>query len=182
MRWEDTNSQTCSIARSLAIFGDTWTLLVIRQIFMQIRRFSEIQLSLGITKHRLTDRLNRLIEQDILYKELYDEKYNRFEYKLTPRGLDLYPILISITNWGDKWTADEDGAPVKYVHKTCGHDADPIFTCSHCGDEINAKTSIIRLGPGLEKKLARGDFSETDINLYGKSFSNLTTNNKLGKK
>ncbi|MBA6288932.1 helix-turn-helix domain-containing protein [Colwellia sp. MB3u-4] len=172
MRWDQVNTQTCSIARSLSIFGDSWTLLVIRQVFMRIRRFSDIQQSLGITKHRLSDRLNRLVEEEIIYKHLYDEKYNRFEYKLTERGLELYPILISITMWGDKWTADADGPPVEYVHKNCGENAKPKLSCSHCDEQINANNTTMRLGPGIEKKLMRGEVKETDINLYSRAFQN----------
>jgi len=75
----------CSIARALAIFGDRWTLLVIRDAFRKIRRFSEFQTSLGITKHRLSDRLTRLVEEGILDKVLYDEKRSRYEYRLTQK-------------------------------------------------------------------------------------------------
>ena len=91
MRWEDVDSQICSMARALAIFGDRWTLLIIRDAFRRVKRFSHFQKSLGITKHRLADRLNRLVEAGIMIKVPYDESGKRFEYRLTEKGIDLYP-------------------------------------------------------------------------------------------
>lgn len=166
MKWEQVGEQTCSIARSLAIVGDTWTLLIIRQIFMKVRRFSAIQQSLGITKHRLTDRLNRLVDEDILYKERYGENHERYEYKLTERGLDLYPVLLSLTKWGDTWLSDADGAPVEYFHKRCGHNAKPVLTCSHCHEELKANETELTIGPALKAKLERGEVSEQEKQLY----------------
>lgn len=155
MKWEEIDSQTCSMARSLAIFGDRWTLLIIRDAFRRIRRFSDFQKSLGITKHRLSDRLNRLVDANILEKVPYDENQKRFEYRLTQKGLDLYPILLSVALWGDRWESDEDGAPVVYTHKDCGHDTQPHYVCDHCQKEIHAKAIIPKAGPGVLKKLKR---------------------------
>jgi len=157
MRWEEIDSQICSMARSLAIFGDRWTLLIIRDAFRRIRRFSDFQKSLGITKHRLSDRLNRLVEADILEKVPYEGSQKRFEYKLTAKGLDLYPILLSVALWGDKWECDEDGPPVAYVHKTCGKTTQPRYTCDHCEQEILAKEISPQAGPGVLKKIERGE-------------------------
>jgi len=169
MRWQDTNNQTCSIAKSMSIFGDRWTILVIRQIFMRIRRFSEIQSSLGITKHRLSDRLNRLVEEEVLYKEAYDKAGKRFEYKLTEKGLDLYPIILAIAKWGDTWLADADGKPIEYIHKTCGKKTSPILKCNQCHEEISASNTQAIPGPGILKKLARGEFSDADMQMYSES-------------
>ena len=169
MKWDEINTQTCSIARSMSIFGDRWTLMIIRQLFMRIRRFSLIQKSLGISKHRLSDRLNRLLEDEIIYKEIYDEARNRFEYKLTEKGLDLYPLFVSITKWGDKWESDEDGPPIEYVHKDCGHAANAKLCCSECGDEIHAKNTGIRPASGILKKIERGEFSEADVKFYSRA-------------
>ncbi|WP_197472295.1 helix-turn-helix domain-containing protein, partial [Oleiphilus sp. HI0067] len=109
MKWEDIESQNCSMARGLAIFGDRWTLLIIRECFRRVRRFSDFQKALGITKHRLSDRLTRLVDEGILTKVPYDDSAKRFEYRLTDKGLELYPILMSVALWGDKWLSDEDG-------------------------------------------------------------------------
>ncbi|MFT5573720.1 MAG: DNA-binding HxlR family transcriptional regulator [Cryomorphaceae bacterium] len=169
MRWQDTNTQTCSIARSMSVFGDRWTLLVIRQIFMRIRRFSEIQSSLGIPKHRLSDRLSRLVEDGVVYKDAYDKAGKRFDYKLTEKGLALYPVVVAIAQWGDAWLADDDGNPLEYVHKTCGHSAHPKVCCTVCNESITAHNTYAIPGPGILKKVERDEFSDTDMLLYSKS-------------
>ncbi len=169
MRWNEINTQTCSIARSMSVFGDRWTVLILREIFKRIRRFSDMQRSLGIAKHRLSDRLNRLVDDGILYKDLYDESRNRYEYKLTGKGLDLYPIIVAIAQWGDKWEADEDGTPVEYTHKDCGQIANPRLCCSDCGGEIHARNTSAGLGPGILRKLERGKYSDIDIGRYSKA-------------
>lgn len=157
MRWEEIDSQTCSMARGLAIFGDRWTLLIIRDCFRRVRRFSDFQKSLGITKHRLSDRLTRLVEEGILVKTPYDEFSKRYEYRLTTKGLDLYPILMSVVQWGDKWVADNDGAPVIYTHKTCGNLTQPRYVCDCCNEEIIAKDIEPNAGPGVTNKINRGE-------------------------
>ena len=166
MRWDDISAQTCSIAKATSIFGDRWTLLIVRQLFLQIRRFSDIQQSLGITKHRLTDRLNRLIEEDIVFKHLYDERYNRYEYRLTEKGLDLYPIMITIAQWGDKWACDHDGVPMEYVHTECGEVANPRLCCSCCGKPLRVDNLRLQAGPGIVKKSGRDALSDMDEMLY----------------
>lgn len=155
MRWKEVDTQVCSIARALAIFGDRWTLLIIRDAFRRVRRFSEFQSSLGITRHRLSDRLNRLVEAEIFVKVLYDEKRERYEYRLTQKGLDLYPVLMSVVQWGDRWAVDEDGSPVTFIHKTCGHSTQPRYVCDVCDDEIIAKEIEPQLGPGITNKQQR---------------------------
>ncbi len=171
MRWQDIDSQTCSVARSTALFGDRWTLLILRDIFMRIRRFSDLQRSLGITKHRLSDRLIRLVDAGILYKDLYDESQKRYEYKLTEKGLDLHPILIAITQWGDKWESDEDGTPIEYIHKSCGQKTKPKMTCQCCGEEVHARNISAIPGPGLMTKIQRGEETGLDLMLYMKNFA-----------
>lgn len=157
MRWQEIDTQVCSIARALAIFGDRWTLLIIRDAFRRIRRFSEFQASLGITKHRLSDRLVRLVDEGILNKVLYDEKRSRYEYRLTQKGLDLYPVLMTIVQWGDQWACDEDGAPINFIHDKCGHATHPRCVCNVCHEEIHAKELVPEVGPGITKKLERGE-------------------------
>ena len=157
MRWEEVDSQICSMARGLAIFGDRWTLLIIRDCFRRMRRFSDFQKSLGITKHRLSDRLTRLVEEGILTKVPYDASGKRFEYRLTEKGLDLYPVLMSVVQWGDKWVDDDDGAPVIYTHNLCGKHTQPCYTCDCCGEEIHARDLEPEAGPGVTKKIARGE-------------------------
>jgi DNA-binding HxlR family transcriptional regulator len=177
MRWDETSTQTCSIAKSTSIFGDRWTLLILRQILMRIGKFSDIQQALGITKHRLTDRLNRLIEDKVIYKHLYDKTYNRYEYRLTEKGTDLYQIFIAIGQWGDKWESDSDGPPIEYIHNDCGHVANPALCCTCCGEKLTASNISLGIGPGLEKKLERNELSDLDKKLYRQFFPDLDPSN-----
>ena len=155
MRWKEVDTQVCSIARALAIFGDRWTLLIVRDAFCRVRRFSDFRTSLGITKHRLSDRLNRLVDVGIFEKVLYDEKRGRYEYRLTQKGLDLYPVMMSVVQWGDRWAADEDGSPVTFTHTSCGHTTHPKYVCDVCDEEIIAKDICPEVGPGQLKKQER---------------------------
>jgi DNA-binding HxlR family transcriptional regulator len=162
MRWEDIDSQVCSMARALAIFGDRWTLLIVRDAFRRIRRFSDFEKSLGITKHRLSDRLNRLVDEGVMKKALYDEKRGRYEYRLTQKGLELYPVLMSVVQWGDKWACDDDGFPVEFRHKTCGHVSVPRYVCDCCNEPIDPRDMQPIPGPGVERKRARGELVQNE--------------------
>jgi len=157
MRWNEIDSQVCSVAKTLAIIGDRWTLLILRDCFLGVTRFSEFQQSLEVTKHRLSDRLNKLVEAGILKKQVYDSTYGRFEYKLTRKGLDLHPVLMTLVAWGDKWTTDEDGAPLEYVHRDCQQTMKPELTCEHCHEAVGPFSTKVKLGPGILKKHARGE-------------------------
>jgi len=142
MKWEDVENQVCSVARALAVVGERWTLLILRDIFMGTRRFDEIQSSLGITRHRLAERLAKLVKKGVLVKVVYQEKPVRYEYKLTRMGLGLYPVLMSLTRWGDDWLDEGKGAPVEYIHKSCGSKINPIISCEECGEVIHPEKVI----------------------------------------
>ncbi len=143
MKWHELGEMNCPVARSLSIFGDRWTLLIIRNAFMRTRRFDDFQKQLGITRHLLSERLNRLVEHKIFEKVLYQEAPKRYEYKLTERGLALYPIILTLTSWGNRWLNDDNTYPrVEYIHKPCGHKTSLIMRCSACDDEIRAKDML----------------------------------------
>lgn len=149
MKWQDVGEQPCSIARSLAIIGDRWTLMVLRSAFLGIRRFDDFQASLGVTRHVLAERLKRLVEADVLQKVPYQGRQERFEYRLTEKGRDLYPVLLALVNWGDKWLDGGLGPPVQYRHNTCGHMFTPTMVCSECGEAVSAREVMPVAGPGL---------------------------------
>ena len=128
---------TCSIGRAMDILGERWTLLILRECFYGVRRFSVMQRNLGIARNILSARLQLLVRTGILERRRYQQEPERFEYKLTPKGLALYPAVVAIMRWGDEHLSEE-GAPVVLRH-TCGHDAAPELTCSHCGDAIHAR-------------------------------------------
>ena len=96
------DDQDCSIARALEVLGDRWTMLVIREAFMGVRRFDDFQRNLGVARNVLTDRLGRLVEEGILGRMPYQERPERFEYRLTGKGVDLWPVMMSLMPWGDR--------------------------------------------------------------------------------
>jgi DNA-binding HxlR family transcriptional regulator len=98
----DYEGQNCSIARALEVVGERWTLLIVRDVFLGLRRFDQLQESLGIARNVLTDRLNRLVEEGILERVRYSERPERFEYRLTAKGRELNIALTALRQWGDK--------------------------------------------------------------------------------
>ncbi|WP_425917525.1 winged helix-turn-helix transcriptional regulator [Acinetobacter sp. TSRC1-2] len=139
MKWDDIGDQPCSIARTLSVIGDRWTLLILRNAFLGTRRFESFQQNLGVTRHVLSDRLKRLVENDILVKTPYVQRQERYEYHLTEKGLALYPILMSMANWADEWMNKGFGKPMQYTHKSCGHKITPRLVCSECNGTLHAK-------------------------------------------
>jgi DNA-binding HxlR family transcriptional regulator len=103
----DYEGQNCSIARALEVVGERWTLLIVRDVFLGLRRFDEIQANLGIARNVLTDRLNRLVSEGILQRALYSERPERFEYRLTEKGRELNIALTALRQWGDKYVSEQ---------------------------------------------------------------------------
>jgi DNA-binding HxlR family transcriptional regulator len=129
----------CSIAQTLEVVGEWWTLLILRDAFLGVRRFEEFQRDLGIARNILTDRLNRLVEHGILERRPYQTQPPRSEYRLTEKGLDLYPVLLSLMRWGDRWAAGTAGPPLTLTHRDCGHEGLPVMSCAHCGEAVAAR-------------------------------------------
>ncbi len=148
MRWNDLDAENCSLSRTIAVIGDRWTLLILRDCFLRIRRFEDFQTRLGITRHILAARLRKLVSHGVLRRVPYNERPLRYEYLLTQRGLDLYPVILSLVHWGDVHLVDERGKPVLHRHKTCGKIFDPVFVCSECSEPLSAKEVEVCLGPG----------------------------------
>jgi DNA-binding HxlR family transcriptional regulator len=128
----------CPVARTLEVVGDWWTLLIIREVFMGGRRFDQIQRRLGVARNILTTRLRGLIESGILERRPYQTRPPRFEYLLTEKGLDLFPIVVALNAWGDRWQFGSDAVPVKMVHRTCAHDSQAQTVCGHCGSVLHS--------------------------------------------
>lgn len=155
MKWKDVDTLPCSIARSLSVVGDRWTLLILRSAFLRTRRFDDFQKQIGLTRHRLTDRLTRLVELGVLEKRPYQQRPVRHEYRLTEKGRDLYPLLLALVRWGDKWMDDGRGPPVLHQHKTCGHLFHPETVCSECHAPIDPRDVTPIAGPGLAAPVTR---------------------------
>ena len=142
--------QICSIARTLEVLGERWTLLVIRDVFNGRRRFDQIQENLGVARNVLATRLAWLVEEDILEKRPYQERPPRYEYFLTQKGLDLWPVMISLLHWGDRYLSAEGGPPMVVRHKRCGGEIDDHFTCEDCGERVWARDAYVERRIPLE--------------------------------
>jgi len=128
----------CSIGRAMELLGERWTFLILREAFWGVRRFTELQRNLGIARNILSNRLQTLVGAGILERRLYQADPERYEYRLSEMGRDLYPAFVAIKRWGDKHLAPGTTRPLVLRH-SCGHDADPHMTCSHCGEAIDAR-------------------------------------------
>jgi len=151
MKWDLLEEENCSVARTLAVIGDRWSLLVLRECFLCVRRFEEFQSRLGITRALLADRLKKLVRFGVLRKAPYQDSPRRHEYILTQKGLDLYPIIMAIVHWGDVHMGDERGRPRLYEHKRCRKMFDPVMTCSQCGEALSPREVHVHVGPGASE-------------------------------
>jgi DNA-binding HxlR family transcriptional regulator len=144
--YEDMN---CSVAQCLEVVGEWWSLLILRDAFLGIRRFDDFQARLGISRNVLNQRLNHLVEHGVLERVPYQEHPPRSEYRLTDKGRDLWPVVTAMRQWGDRWAAP-DGPPVEFVHTACGHVSEAVPTCSRCGEPLDA--GDVRAVPGSGRR------------------------------
>src|SRR5947209_13568515 len=151
MRWDELEERPCSMARTVGVIGDRWTLLILRECFLRTRRFERFQSSLGITRHLLAERLKKLVRQGVLRRIPYQDSPKRHEYILTQKGLDLYPIIMAIVHWGNIHMVDSRGRPMLHEHKNCGKLFDPVMVCSECGEPVTAKGVHVHPGPGARQ-------------------------------
>jgi DNA-binding HxlR family transcriptional regulator len=156
MKWTEVSEVPCSIARGLSLVGDRWTLLILRDAFLKTRRFEDFHKQIGMTRHRLSDRLQRLVEAGVMEKQLYETHPARYEYRLTQMGRDVYPVLQALVAWGDKWLDEGHGPPLVYRHARCGKDFHARMVCSECNEPIDPREVIPTAGPGIAEKEAVG--------------------------
>ena len=138
--------QNCSIASALALVGERWTLLVMREVLLGRRRFREIRRQTGIAPNILSDRLSTLVEHGLL--RLGEDG----SYTPTRKGVDVQPVLVALMQWGDKYAAPA-GPPRVLVHAACGHDADPQLRCAHCEEVLDPRSVLVRPGPGASEAM-----------------------------
>jgi DNA-binding HxlR family transcriptional regulator len=138
----------CSVAKALEVIGERWSLLIVRDVMHGHRRFGEMQESLGIARNVLAARLERLIEEEILERRAYSESPPRHEYFLTQKGLDLWPALIALLNWGDRYSPSPEGPRRLIVHKECGGTVSERGICESCGEILTARDAKQVPGPG----------------------------------
>ena len=150
LKWRDLADETCSMARSVAVIGDRWTLMLLRDCFLGVRRFEDFERRLGISRSIVAERLKGLVEEGVLRRETYQDRPVRHEYRLTEKGLALHPVIMAIVHWGDVYYAGDAGPPLLHRHKACGCDFSPVTTCSECGEAITARDVDVRPGEALK--------------------------------
>ena len=137
-----------SVAKALEVIGERWSLLIVRSVMHGNRRFGEMQESLGIARNVLSSRLQRLVDEEILERRAYQESPPRYEYFLTQKGLDLWPALIALLNWGDRYSPDPEGPRRLIVHKECGGTVSERGICESCDKVLTARDAKQVPGPG----------------------------------
>jgi DNA-binding HxlR family transcriptional regulator len=134
MKHEDLQHVYCSVARTWAVLGERWTMMILREAFRGTRRYDVFQRRLGVGRNLLSDRLQRLTTEGIFTRTRYQSAPERYEYHLTEKGKELYPVLLALMGWGDRYKVEEP--PVRMVHKECEHEAELHMVCSHCGEPV----------------------------------------------
>lgn len=146
----------CSVAQCLEVVGEWWSLLILRDAFLGVTRFDHFEARLGIARNILTRRLNRLVDNGVLKRVPYDDHPPRSEYRLTPKGRDLWHVMTALRQWGDRWAAPR-GAPLKIKHTGCGRVVEVVPVCSHCGGQLDIRAVTAIAGPGASEE----DFDHT---------------------
>lgn len=150
MRRSSFADMSCSIAQSLEILGEWWTLLIIRDAFLGITRFEDFQERLGIARNVLSARLQTLVDAGVLERHVYDESRDRADYRLTAMGRALWPVMTTLRQWGDKYLVGRGNEPVLARHETCGSKAPAHLSCGHCGEKLDPRQVKLFPGPGLD--------------------------------
>lgn len=160
MRPETLNwsADNCTIGRAMRILGEKWTVVVLREVFLGVRRFDDLRVRTQIPRQVLTNRLATLIEAGLLRREPYQEPGARVrdEYRLTTKGLELYPVLVALRDWGDRYLADPDGPPLVTTHRDCGAVVHTELRCE-AGHAVAYRDVIPRPGPGVRPLRAATD-------------------------
>ncbi|MEZ5605780.1 MAG: helix-turn-helix domain-containing protein [Burkholderiaceae bacterium] len=152
MGWSEVGDTVCPIARALAVVGDRWTVLILRELFLGVKRFEEFQQQTGMSSHLLSTRLKRLEAEGIVARRPYSERPVRHEYRLTDKGLDFYPLLLGLKAWGEKWGgfAPRTKPALSIAHRHCGHPVQIPLVCSTCNEPFGPKDVKVTLGSAFE--------------------------------
>jgi DNA-binding HxlR family transcriptional regulator len=149
----DYDAANCTIGAAIGVIGERWTFLVLRELFSGVRRFGDMQRRTRAPRQVLSDRLASLVEQGLLRKVPYREhgQRSRQEYRLTEKALDLYPVMVALMEWGDKYTASPAGPAVRLTHRDCGEPIQLQINCAH-GHPVPSAREVTPLpGPGAHK-------------------------------
>ncbi len=139
MKWNELDKENCPVARGLSAVGDRWNMLILRDCFLGVRRFDAFQANLGITRHILTDRLRKLVSMDILRREKYMDNPPRYEYRLTEKGLDLYPVILALINWAEQHQPTDGNSPYTLLDRETGELIEPVMIDAKTGKPLKAR-------------------------------------------
>jgi DNA-binding HxlR family transcriptional regulator len=153
MRRKSFEDMNCSVAQTLEVVGEWWSMLIVRDCFLGITKFDDFHERLGISRNILTERLDHLVTRGVLARIPYQHHPVRYDYRLTDKGRDLWLVLTAMRQWGDRWEA-ADGPPVVIDHRACGHETTVVPACSACGEPLDARAVAVRPGPGSVRRPA----------------------------
>jgi DNA-binding HxlR family transcriptional regulator len=138
MPLSDIADQTCSVARALSVVGDAWTLMVVRELFLGSRRFDEFQTYTGASPHLLSQRLRALEASGVVERSAYQQRPLRHEYRLTEKGVSLWPLIVALREWGDRWEGAHrrETPPVRMTHRDCQGSIRARHVCEVCAAEV----------------------------------------------
>lgn len=148
---DELDEQVCPVARTIARIGDAWTLMVVRELFLGVRRFEEIRVHTGMSPQLLSRRLRELDDAGIVARRQYQDRPPRFEFVLTEKGLDLWPVVIALRGWGERWAKPARETPLlSLTHRTCKHAVEPVITCPDCGERLNARSVTAQMSKPMQ--------------------------------
>lgn len=163
MGWDEIAESVCPIARSLAVLGDRWTMLIVRELFLGTRRFDTFQAQTGMSSHLLSVRLRRLQDEGVVERRLYQSRPSRHEYRLTAKGKDLLGVVLALRAWGLRWCDLDptDEPAVKLFHTTCGGEIGSAPICLQCGEPVQPRDIMARLSDGFaaEREARQASFA-----------------------
>lgn len=160
------------VARAFTLVGDRWVGLILRDVFLGIRRFEQFRRRSGAARGTLTSRLRTMVDNDLLYRRQYQESPARFEYRLTPKGLALYPFILAVWSWETAWSV-ETRIPPDLEHTACGHRARPVFRCRKCRETLHMRDVQYSVGRGsgpaatvparFQRRSRQAEISDDDV-------------------
>jgi DNA-binding HxlR family transcriptional regulator len=149
---DELDEQVCPVARTIAQIGDAWTLMVLRELFLGVRRFEEIRVHSGMSPQLLSRRLRELDSAGIVARRPYQTRPTRFEFVLTEKGLGLWPVIVALNGWGERWAKPEREARLlSLTHRTCGHTMEPVLTCPDCGEPLHARAVTAQMSKPMQR-------------------------------
>lgn len=149
MRRASLEDLNCSVAQSLEIIGEWWTVMILRDAFLGVTRFEQFQGRLGIARNVLSARLDGLVDHGVMERRVYDEARNRSDYVLTPKGQALWPVLVTLRQWGDEWVVGAGNESITLLHASCGQPTKGVLACEQCGEPLTLDQLDAVAGPGI---------------------------------